>query len=145
MQGCNRFKMTDDSVSKSKRRWFWKAHSPWPKLLVISLVVSLAGAWITFVTMRIYAGYRTEAQWDQFRDDLADSRRAVLANRQDFERRLSDLEQTVYAVLEPRSELKPKVLAPRSSTELWQRNRDAELQRRLLQLERWRMEVEAQK
>lgn len=136
--------MTDDSVSKSERRWFWKLHSPWPKLLVVSLVVSVIAAWTTFVALRLYAGYRTEAEWTQFRDELTDARKINRATLDTIERRLDDLEMTVYAVLEPRS-LRPPRTAPKTPAELWQRNRDAELQRRLLQLERWRMEVEAQK
>jgi hypothetical protein len=135
----------EDVSSRALRdllRTLWIA--PWPRLFLLSISVIIAVAWTGFVAFRLSAMYSMETALEQERTKLSALMEQYKADRESFDKRLAELEQTLYGSVEPSVQQQAQKVTERrpTSVELWQRNRDAELrkiltdmQRRVLRLE----------
>jgi len=97
----------------------------------------------TYVGLRLRATYYTESEVLWLRSEYETLQRDHRVMLERAERRLSELEQSVYGQLEPAHRAEPPVSPLPILRETWSINRDRVLLERIQKLERWRLQQES--
>ncbi len=109
-------------------------HASWMRLFVYAIAVVIMASWTTFVVIRLNASYALELAVDRLGMEVA----ALTTARSDeylaLEDRVQSLERTVFGELSPKSKM--SIVVPKTPAELWQRNRDEELRKTLISIQR---------
>jgi cell division protein FtsB len=146
--------MTDDAASTTESpvvvriyRALWPRVrvSAWPRLLLISLLVMVAVTWTAYIAFRLRATYAVETQLAQQQVQVKALIEKYHADQQALDKRIGELEQTLYGSVEPSVQLNAAAVKAQrrpSTPELWQRNRDAELRKMITDMQRRVLKLE---
>lgn len=133
--------MDDTKIESPKQRWYLhliKALRQEPILLIIFFMLPFFSISVLILNQRVSA---QTAMISEVRQDIArhkaESQHLLAAGTEAMDERISNLEKSIYVDIQDKLEQKRQ---PRSTAEVWQRQRDNEFKDRILALERWRLQ-----
>lgn len=116
----------------------------WLRAVIIGALVVFVLSVSTYVGLRLRATYYTESEVLWLRSEYETLHRDHRMMLERTERRLLELEQSVYGQLEPAHRTEPPVPSRVPILrETWSINRDRLLLERIQRLERWRLQQES--
>lgn len=112
------------------------------RLTVLALILVIASAWTTYVAVRLRVTYRMQTEITELQIRLQALQSDFDAQQETQNERLRQIDRAVFGEPMPAPAPTTSVGTPAPSKPfVWQRNRDAELRKRLDSHERWRLEI----